>query len=162
MNNRRSNHSIVKDIGLTFLSEGKTIRIKAHGYSMYPCIKPGSLILIEPLNIKGLPRPGEIIAIRRESGLIVHRLTKIMNKNGAACYIARGDSNPYADNPVKIDMIAGRIVRAESTGENPVPADIRINTRPNYFLNRLRVIFLLLKKKIQLTARLGSLCVLCG
>ena len=104
--------------------------------------------MIEPLNIKGLPRPGEIIAIRRESGLIVHRLSKIINKNGIAFYIARGDSNAYADNPVRIDKIAGRIVRAESTGENPVPADIRINTKPNYFVNRIRVIGLLLFRKI--------------
>jgi signal peptidase I len=149
MNNRQSTHSIVKNIGLTLLSEGKTIRIKAHGYSMYPCIKPGSLILIEPLNIKGLPQPGEIVAIKRESGLIVHRLIKTINKSGAICYIARGDSNAYADNPVKIEKIAGRIVRAEGTGENPVPADIRINTKPNYFINRIRVIVLLLAKKIR-------------
>src|SRR5664279_2682258 len=80
MNNWRNNHAIVKDIGLTLLSEGKTIRIKAHGYSMYPCIKPGSLILIEPLNIKGMPLPGEIIAVRRKTELIVHRLAKIMRK----------------------------------------------------------------------------------
>jgi len=149
MNNRSSNHSIVKDIGLTLLAEGKTIRIKAHGYSMYPCIKPGSLILIEPLNIKGMPRSGEIIAIRREAGLIVHRISKMICKNGVTWYVARGDSNSYADNPVKIDKIAGRIVRAESTGENPVPADIRINTKPNYFVNRIRVIGLLLWKKIK-------------
>jgi len=149
MNNRPNSQSIVKDIGLTLLSEGKTIRIKAHGYSMYPCIKPGSLILIEPINIKGFPRPGEIIAIRRESGLIVHRLSKTINKNGVTFYIARGDSNAYADNPVKIDKIAGRIVRAESTGENTVPADIRINTKPNYFVNRIRVIGLLLWKKFK-------------
>lgn len=148
MNNWRNNHAIVKDIGLTLLSEGKTIRIKAHGYSMYPCVKPGSLILIEPLNIKGMPLPGELIAIRREAGLIVHRLTKIMKKNGTTYYIARGDSNAYADNPVKIDKIAGRIVRAESTGENPVVADITINTKPNYFRNRIRVIGILLLKKI--------------
>jgi signal peptidase I len=147
MNNWHNNHEIVKDIGLTLLTEGKTIRIKAHGYSMYPCIRPGSLILIEPLNIKGLPRPGEIIAIRREAGLIVHRLTKIINKNGAAYYIARGDSNAYADNPVKIEKIAGRIVRAESTGENPVVADIKVNTKPKYFVNRIRVIAILLLKK---------------
>ena len=148
MNNRSNNHTIVKDIGLTLLTEGKTIRIKAHGFSMYPCIRPGSLILIEPLNIKGLPKPGEIIAIRRESGLIVHRLTKIINKGGATYYIARGDSNAYADNPVKIEKIAGRIVRAESTGENPVVADIRVNTKPKYFVNRIRVIGILLWKKI--------------
>lgn len=131
------------------LAEGKTIRIKAHGYSMYPCIKPGSLILIEPLNIKGMPRSGEIIAIRREAGLIVHRITKILSRNGVTWYVARGDSNAYADNPVKIDKIAGRIVRAESTGENPVPADIRITTKPNYFVNRIRVIGILLWKKIK-------------
>jgi signal peptidase I len=139
----------VKDIGLTLLAEGKTIRIKAHGYSMFPRIKPGSLILIEPLNIKGMPRPGEIIAIKRENGLIVHRLSRIINKNGVTCYIARGDSNAYADNPVKIDKIAGRIVRAESTGENPVPADIRINIRPKYFINRIRVIGIILWRKIR-------------
>jgi signal peptidase I len=138
----------VKDIGLTLLKEGKTIRIKAHGYSMYPSIKPGSMILIEPLRIKGLPHPGEIIAIRREQGLIVHRLSKIMNRNGIISYIARGDSNAIADNPVNIDKIAGRIVRSEATGENPVPAEISINTRPNYIFNRIRVIVLLLFKKI--------------
>jgi len=149
MNNGRNNHTIVKDIGLTLLAEGKTIRIKAHGYSMFPCIKPGSLILIEPLNIKGMPRPGEIIAIKRENGLIVHRLSRIINKNSVTFYIARGDSNAYADNPVKIDRIAGRIVRAESTGENPVPADIRINSRPKYFINRIRVIGIILWRKIR-------------
>ena len=148
MNSSRTSHSIIKNIGLTLLSEGKTIRIKAHGYSMYPSIKPGSLILIEPLNVKGPPRPGEIIAIRRETGLVVHRLSKIIRGNGTTTYIARGDSNAYPDNPVKLDKIAGRITGAESTGENPVPADIRINTKPTYFINRLRVIGLLLLKKI--------------
>jgi signal peptidase I len=148
MNNYRKNHTIVKNIGLTLLSEGKTIRIKVHGYSMYPCIKPGSLILIEPIHLKGVPVPGEIIAIWRENGLVVHRLAKIIIKNGVTSFIARGDSNAYTDNPVKTDKIAGRIVRAETTGENPVPADIRINTGPNYFYNRIRVICLLIWKKI--------------
>jgi len=148
MNNRPNNQAIVKDVGLTLLSEGKTIRIKAHGYSMYPCIKPGSLILIEPLNVRGLPREGEIISIKRENGLIVHRLSKIINKNSSVSYIARGDSNAYADNPVKIDRIAGRIIRAETTGENTVLADITINKKPNYFVNRIRVIGIILWKKI--------------
>jgi signal peptidase I len=139
---------LVKNTGLTLLSEGKTIRIKAHGYSMFPCIRPGSLVLIEPINLKGFPVPGEIIAITRENGLIIHRLTKIVVKNNVRTFIARGDSNAFADDPVKIDKIAGRIVGAESTGENPVPADIRINTRPNYFFNRIRVIALHLWKKI--------------
>jgi signal peptidase I len=146
------NRKIAKDISLKLLSEGKTIRIKAHGYSMYPGIKPGSIILIEPVGKKGIPVPGEIIAVKRENGLVVHRLVRIVTKNGVTGFIARGDSNAYADNPVSYDMIAGRIVGAEITGENTVPADIKKNTRPQYFLNRLRVIRLILWKKLRLLA----------
>jgi signal peptidase I len=142
MNKYLNKQTIVKDLSLSLLSEGKTIRIKAHGYSMYPCIKPGSLLLIEPIQLKGKPVPGEIIAIRRENGIVVHRLSKILVKDGVRSYIARGDSNSTFDNPVKIDKIAGRIVRAETTGENPVLADIRINLKPAYFINRIRVIWL--------------------
>lgn len=149
MDNRTRSGEILKNVGFLLLSEGKTIRIKAHGYSMYPCIKPGSLILIEPLKIKGPPVPGEIIAIKRESGLIVHRLSKIVVNKGITTYIARGDSNALEDGPITIGRIAGRIVGAESTGENPVPVDIRINTKPDYITNRLRVIGIILSKKVR-------------
>ena len=148
MDNRKKSGEILKNVGFTLLSEGKTIRIKAHGYSMYPCIKPGSLILIEPVKIKGIPVPGEIVAIKRESGLVVHRVRRIETKGGITTYIARGDSNALDDDPIPIGRIAGRVVGAESTGENPVPADIRINTKPNYVANRLRVIGIILWKKV--------------
>jgi len=149
MNNQGKSREILKNVGLNLLSEGKTIRIKAHGYSMYPCIRPGSIILIEPLKVKGLPVPGEIIAIRRENGLVVHRLLKIVRKNGTDYYIARGDSNALADNPVKINMIPGRIIRAEISGENLKLADISINTKPKYVLNRLKVIWIILWSRIK-------------
>jgi signal peptidase I len=142
--------SSVKDVSSSLLSEGKTIRIKAHGYSMYPSIKPGSIIIIEPLAGKGDPVPGEIIAIKRENGMVVHRLIKIIIKDGKRYYIARGDSNAFADNPVPIDRISGRIVRAEPSGENPRPADIKINKRPRYIINRFRVIVIFIRKKIKL------------
>lgn len=151
MNNFRRRASALKDLSSSLLSEGKTIRIKAHGYSMYPAIKPGSLIIIEPISQKGKPVEGEIIAIKREKGIIVHRLTKVVIRDGVRYYIARGDSNATTDNPITIDKIVGRIVGSESTGENPRPADIRINKSPGYFLNRIRVIFILLKKKIKAT-----------
>ena len=136
-------------MSLALLSEGKTIRIKAHGYSMYPAIKPGSLILIEPLRQKGKPLPGEIVAIKREAGIVVHRVVKTVFKNNTTWYITRGDSNAITDDPSTIDKIVGRIVKSEPTGENPKPADIRINTKPNYILNRIRVIFIFIMKKIK-------------
>lgn len=136
-------------MSLTLLAEGKTIRIKAHGYSMYPAIKPGSLILIEPLRQKGKPVPGEIVALKRENGLVVHRVVKTVIKNGITYYITRGDSNSITDIPVTIDKIAGRIIKSEPTGENPDPADITINTKPNYISNRIRVIIIFIMKKIR-------------
>jgi signal peptidase I len=139
----------IKNMGTSLLADGTTIRIKAHGYSMYPSVKPGSLLIIEPLKLKGDPKPGELIVIKRESGLIVHRLVKIVIHDGVRYYIARGDSNAYADKPVRIEMIAGRVIRAEATGENRVPADIRSKKRVNYFMNRLRVIFIMLRMKVR-------------
>lgn len=136
-------------MSLTLLSEGKTIRIKAHGYSMYPAIKPGSLILIEPLRQKGKPVPGEIVALKRENGLVVHRVMKRVIKNGITYYITRGDSNANKDTPVTIEKIVGRIVKSEPTGENPIRADIRINNKPRYVINRLSVIVIFLLKKIK-------------
>ena len=136
-------------MSLILLAEGKTVRIKAHGYSMYPAIKPGSLILIEPLNRKGRPVTGEIVAIKRENGLVVHRIKRRTVKDGDTWYIARGDSNSHSDRPVKINEIVGRVVKSEPTGENTVPADIRINTKPGYIFNRFRVIGIFLMQKLK-------------
>ncbi len=136
-------------MSVTLLAEGKTIRIKAYGYSMYPAIKPGSLILVEPLKQKGKPVPGEIVALKRETGLVVHRVVKRLMKDGIEYYQTRGDSNSMADTPVTIEKIAGRVVKSEPTGENPVPADVRINTKPGYVVNRIRVIGIFLAQKVR-------------
>lgn len=149
MNKSHRFSSSVKDMSTSLLSQGTTIRIKAHGYSMYPSIKPGSLLIIEPIKVKGAPVKGEIVAIKREGGLVVHRVIKITIENGVRKYVARGDSNAFADAPVGIDMIAGRIIKAEATAENPVPDNIRIHKNPNHFLNRLRIILIMLGKKIK-------------
>ena len=70
--------------------------------------------------------------------LILHRLIKIVVKNNITSYIARGDSNAFADDPVKIDKIAGRIVGAETTGENPVPADIQDKYKAKLFHQQIK------------------------
>jgi len=74
---------------------------------------------------------------------------KTVVKNGITYYITRGDSNSITDIPVTIDKIAGRIIKSEPTGENPDPADITINTKPNYISNRIRVIIIFIMKKIR-------------
>lgn len=140
---------LLKNVSYNLLAEGKTIRIKAQGYSMYPAIKPGSVLLIEPLKVKGRPVAGEIVAIIRKNGLIVHRITSIIKIDGKDHYIARGDSNARADDPVNPGLIAGRVVRAETSGLNQVLADISKNEKPDYILNRIRVVSIILWKKLK-------------
>lgn len=144
MDNRKRGKEMLENVGLKLLSEGKTIKIKAHGYSMYPCIKPGSVVFIEPLGIKGKPRKGEILAVRRKGGLIVHRLTGILEKDGAEYYIARGDSNIMPDYPVTAELIVGRVTDAEYEGEK---TKMSVNSKPAYFLNRFRVNWIILWRK---------------
>jgi len=137
----------IKNLSVSLLSEGKTIRIKAHGYSMYPTIKPGTVIIIEPLRLKGPPQEGEIVAIKRGGGIVVHRIIRIINEGGRKKYVARGDSNPYADAPLTIDMIPGRVTGVE--GFAHLPAEFY--GKPGYFINRLKVI------AIHITTRLRNL-----
>jgi signal peptidase I len=139
--------NMVKNAGLNLLKEGKNIRIRAHGYSMFPNIRPGSLLIIEPISVKGMPVPGEIIAISTGHGLIIHRLGKFIRKNGQKMFVARGDSNMIADIPLPEGRIAGRVTGSETTDENKIPADIGIKNRPRYFTNRGRVIGISLWKK---------------
>jgi len=135
----------LKNISIGLLAEGKTIRIRANGYSMYPTIKPGTVILIEPVRKKGPPGPGEIVAIKRKNGIIVHRIVRVINEDGRRKYIARGDSNPYSDPPVDGEMIVGRVTGAE--GFAFLPEDFK--KRPAYFMNRLRVIGIHLRNRVR-------------
>jgi signal peptidase I len=149
MSNSTKYRPVIKDISTSLLAEGKTIRIKAHGYSMYPAIKPGTILIIDPVQGGKDPVVGEIVAIKRETGLVVHRITKIEIIGGTRYYTARGDSNAWNDQPVRKEKILGRIVRVEATYECPQPASVEIITRPSWFLNRLKVITILIFKKIR-------------
>jgi signal peptidase I len=140
MNNMDITHTVMKEIGLMLLSEGKTIKVKAEGVSMYPVIKPGSIIYIEPFNSGSFPMPGEIVAWKREMTFVVHRLARIIIKNNQSYFITRGDSCVYEDQPVTTDQLAGRIVRVD-TLKGEVKGKDQLARKSKYLFNRLLVWF---------------------
>jgi len=95
------------------LTQGFCIRVKGRGSSMYPFVRTGDMLLIEPkkpdeFNI------GDIIFYRRPTGVYVaHRLIK---KNGTTTLITKGDNVPYYDEPVPIEQVLGRVVSVERDG----------------------------------------------
>lgn len=148
MGNKRDNQNIIRDISFTLLAEGRSVKIKADGYSMYPAIKPGSLIYIEPQSIGSTPVPGDIVAWKRKSGFIVHRLVRIIKKDTETFFITRGDSCLREDQPVAAGDIAGRVVRVEDRKGFSVKENISLNSCPNYRLNRLIVLSIHILNKI--------------
>jgi signal peptidase I len=139
MNKNNLSHNILKEIGFSLLTEGKTISVKAEGFSMYPSVKPGSVIFIEPYKKGAEPVPGEIIAWKRNSGFIVHRLVRCYITRHQKYFITRGDSIMSEDEPVLFDQIAGKVVKVENPEGKALPADSFLNKKPNYSLNRFLV-----------------------
>lgn len=147
---KRKDHNIAKELGFSLLAEGKTIRIRADGYSMFPAIKAGSLIYIEP-DID--PSPGEIIAWKREEGFVVHRLVRTVNDGDRISYITRGDSCAREDQPVKKEHIAGRVTSIESITGDKFKSEKKTISRFDYIYNRLRVWFILKIRRVRHIAK---------
>lgn len=144
----KQNQMLAKEIGFSLLAEGKTLRIRADGYSMFPVIRPGALIHIEPLAQDEAPLPGDIIAWKRDTGFVVHRLIRIIREDDRILFITRGDSCSYEDRPVLKEQIAGRVVRTESNSGKRIKSGEALFRKPFYLYNRLLVWFVIRIRKL--------------
>jgi signal peptidase I len=148
MNKVTDTNIIVKNIGFSLLAEGTTLRVKADGYSMYPSIKPGSVILIEPIAENMFPSPGEIIAWKRDAGFVVHRLVRIIKDGKNTSFITRGDSCAYEDQPISLVQIAGKVNQVETASGRILLSGNKLIRKPSYLYNRLIVWVLVRIKRI--------------
>jgi hypothetical protein len=81
------------------LVEKKAVRFYPRGFCMFPCIRPGDAIHIEPRNIERMA-VGDVAVFRRKRKLFAHRVIQIGEKDGA-CFIVtcpdkaqQGDDGP--------------------------------------------------------------------
>lgn len=73
------------------LKEGKAIKIRVTGLSMFPTVRSGDYVIVEPLNGQD-PKEGAILFFKDEAGrLLLHRLVAVQEKEGQAVYLAQGD-----------------------------------------------------------------------
>ena len=149
MSKNHLSHTLLKEIGFRLLAEGTTIRVKAEGFSMYPYIKPGSVLHIEPVEPDYKLRPGEIIAWKRESGFVVHRLVRIYKSKYQKYIVTRGDSIMAEDEPVLFEQIAGKVVKVEFPEGISLPSKYYQNKKPNYSFNRSLVRIILQFRRIK-------------
>jgi signal peptidase I len=94
------------------LQSGHSVELPALGYSMFPALKPGDNVIINPLSADEMPQLGSIIIYVSEGILIMHRLIEIRSGNtDNVLFITRGDSTRKADAPWSASELVGVAVR---------------------------------------------------
>lgn len=112
---------------------GKITTFKCEGRSMLPLVAPGSIVSIEHLPAKKI-RLGDIIAFKRSSGLVVHRVLKKYHHQGNLFFLEKGDSN-FRAGKVEEKEVLGRVTKVKR-GEKPITLDTYTWRRINYLVAR--------------------------
>lgn len=151
----KDQRKVLRDLADELLDKGTSLRVEASGYSMYPAISPGNIIIIKPVPREEL-KCGMIIAWKRENDMVVHRLVLAYESDGERYFITRGDSCRSSDKPVSGDMIAGR-VEAIYKGHNLIrPIKIHPIPERQYKLNRFRTVLISYLNKMLLLKKRGK------
>jgi len=110
----------LKDLLDAVVKKGAAFRFTARGSSMYPFIKDGDVITIEPFRVSAslgsTPALGDIVAYCSPAtgGLVVHRV--IARHPGAVA--VRGDNCPQPDGIIAECAVLGRVSRVERGGHS--------------------------------------------
>jgi signal peptidase I len=93
------------------LERGHTVEFRASGDSMYPVIRAGDVLVVEPLGARSLRR-GDVVLADAMRGLTAHRVLDARDGR----IITKGDNAVEADAPLDHERILG-IVTALQRGE---------------------------------------------
>lgn len=100
----------------SLLRGGQALRLRAFGNSMYPTIRSGNLLWIEPCP-EG-PRLGEVFLFRNDQGrVIAHRIVEAISQNGKSLYRAKGDFLISSRDILTPDRILGKVTAVERDGQ---------------------------------------------
>jgi signal peptidase len=113
------------------LLEQGHIEIPSVGYSMYPVIRTGDLCKFRAME-GTVPTRGSIVLFADQDGrLIGHRFIRAAQQDNSIVYICKGDTNLFADAPVRIERLLGILVSIERKNHRghrrTIPAASRYN-----------------------------------
>ena len=106
------------------LEDGHAVRFQAPGSSMYPAIRDGEWLTVEPVAPEALRR-GDVALYRSPRGLTAHRVRKFVAPDGAPLHLVlRGDNAGGCDEHVEPADILGRVACVERAGRRIDPASV--------------------------------------
>jgi signal peptidase I len=107
---------------LTVLAEnvlqgGNMLRFRAMGGSMYPFVRNGDILEIEPLH-GGQVRLFDIILYKTgDQRLLAHRVVGINHQQKTPEIILQGDALLLKDLPIPTDQVLGRVIAIQRNGK---------------------------------------------
>ena len=103
------------------LSQGFGVRFSPKGASMFPTIKDGEIVTVEPIEPRHVKRGDIILYKTRKLGspLIAHRVVSVRrDKRNVTAFILRGDASQSDDAPIEPGQVLGRVISVEREGRN--------------------------------------------
>ena len=101
-------HALRCEVAGEVLRSFGRLRLKVTGWSMFPAIRPGDILELEPAKRSELS-DGQIILFSRGRRLFVHRLLTTHGSN----IVTRGDAMPHPDPVVSDKELLGRVTGIE-------------------------------------------------
>lgn len=107
------------DVCTHLLGSGRTVRFRAHGWSMYPLIRDGDLLHVAPAVCEDIHR-GDVLLCRVADHVVAHRVTQIRRTADGVSLKLRGDATFGSDGWVTGGAVLGKVVAAERAGSRTV------------------------------------------
>ena len=85
---------------------------------MWPAIRPGDTVVIGPWS-SGAAAAGQVVALRRDGGFVLHRITGVITADGFGLIVPCGDAAARADEPAGPVMI---LTRGDASARADEPA----------------------------------------
>jgi signal peptidase I len=132
------------DLSTELLRQGKSIRFRAPGRSMYPTIREGEAITVDPIEPSSI-NIGDIILYRQDTSVVAHRVVRIIktelsppcsldaehqSNDTRHAFLFRCDTWGKEDlKPVTGAQILGKVIAVERNGRQVDPCSRKAQIR---------------------------------
>ena len=105
MNQQELSHALRKEA----IKKGHSVQTLARGYSMFPFLRKGDLLTVEPVSMDKIKR-GDVVVFEMEEKWIAHRVIKIRNGEKGLEFMLQGDTciafDPVVDKENFIGLVS--------------------------------------------------------
>ncbi len=97
-------HAVIDGV----LRSGNAVSFTAAGWSMYPAIRSGEQLTVDPVDANEIRR-GDVVLAKLERGLTAHRVVRVERGGEVVKIVTRGDNCAEEDPPFAAAQLVGRV-----------------------------------------------------